>query len=108
LKNPNHIFRVDKFQIPTAARKEFLARVRTSNESLRSIPRFVEDCFLEQFGASGESKIITIAFWENEQAFASAKSIVQQHHKKIGFNPAEIIQRVGIQAEMDAYAKLTP
>jgi heme-degrading monooxygenase HmoA len=105
LKNGNHIFRVDKFKVPAAAREEFLARVRASNEILRAIPGFVEDYFFEQLGASGDTKIVTIAVWENEQAFSSAKSSVQEHYKKIGCNPAEIIQRLGIEADMDAYTK---
>ena|SRR5215813_4004605 len=105
LKNPNHIFRVDKFKVPAASRDEFLVRVRTSNEILRTIPGFVEDCFLEQRDDAGNSKIITIAIWEDEQAFASAKAAVQEHYKNIGFNPAEIVQRLGIEAEMDAYTR---
>ncbi len=106
LKSSNHIYRLDKFKVPAAAREEFLARVRTSNEILRAIPGFVEDCLLQQLDASGDSKIVTIAVWENEQAFSSAKSIVQERYKKIGFNPIEIIKRLGIEADMDAYTKL--
>jgi heme-degrading monooxygenase HmoA len=106
LKNSNHIFRVDKFKIPAASREEFLARVRTSNEILHAIPGFVEDYFFEQLGASGDTKIVTIAVWENEQAFSLAKSRVQEHYKKMGFNPAEIIQRLGVEADMDAYSRL--
>ncbi len=106
LKNENHIYRLDKFKVPAAARGEFLARVRTSNEILRAIPGFVEDCLLEQLGASGDSKIVTIAVWENEQAFSSAKTNVQEHYKKIGFNPIEVIKRLGVEADMDAYTKL--
>jgi hypothetical protein len=106
LKNANHIYRLDKFKVPAASREEFLARVRTSNEILRVIPGFVEDCFLQQLGASGDFKIVTIAIWENEPAFSSAKSIVQDHYKKMGFDPAETIRRLGIEADMDAYTKL--
>jgi len=104
-KEKAHVFRVDKFKVPAASREEFLARVHTSNEILRAIPGFVEDYFFEQLGASGDTKIVTIAVWENEQAFSSAKSRVQEQYKKIGFSPAEIIQRLGIEADMDAYTK---
>lgn len=106
LKNGKHVFRVDKFKVPAASREEFLTRVRTSNEILRSLPGFVEDCFLEQRDATGDSKIITIAIWENQQVFTNAKATVQEHYKKIGFNPGEIIKRLGIDADMDAYTKL--
>jgi len=106
LKNGNQIFRIDRFKVPAASREEFLSRVRTSNEVLRSLPGFVEDSFFEQCDAVGGSKIVTIAIWENHQAFTYAKATVQEHYRKIGFNPAEIINRLGIEAEMDAYASL--
>jgi heme-degrading monooxygenase HmoA len=105
-KEKTRVYRIDKFKVPAAAREEFLARVRTSNEILRAIPGFVEDFFFEQLGASDDTKIVTIAVWENAQAFLSAKSRVEEHYKKIGFNPAEIIKRFGIEADMDAYTKL--
>ena len=105
-KEKTRVYRIDKFKVPAAAREEFLARVRTSNEILRAIPGFVEDFFFEQLGASGDTKIVSIAVWKNEQAFLSAKSRVEEHYKKIGFNPAEIIKRLGIEADMEAYTKL--
>jgi len=101
-----HVYRIDKFKVPAAAREEFLSRVRTSNEVLHAIPGFVEDRFFEQLGATGNSKIVTIAVWENEQAFSEAKLLVQEHYKKIGFNPGDIIKRLGIEADMDAYTNL--
>ena len=100
------IYRIDKFKVSAAAREEFLSRVRTSNEVLHAIPGFVEDRFFEQLGATGDSKIVTIAVWENEQAFSEAKRLVQEHYKKIGFNPGDIIKRLGIEADMDAYTNL--
>jgi heme-degrading monooxygenase HmoA len=106
LKNPNHIFRVDRFKIPVAAREEFLARVRATHEILRPIPGFVEDFLLEQRLASGDLRIVTIAVWQNAQAFNSAKAIVQERYKKIGFNPAEIIERLGIEADLADYTML--
>ncbi|HJZ62937.1 MAG TPA: antibiotic biosynthesis monooxygenase family protein [Candidatus Acidoferrum sp.] len=106
LKNGNHIFRIDRFKVPAASREEFLSRVQISTEVLRSLPGFVEDSFFEQRDAAGDSKIVTIAIWENQQAFASARTSVQEHYKKIGFNPGEIIKRLGIEAEMGAYSKL--
>ena len=105
-KENAHIYRIDKFKVPAAAREEFLSRVRTSNEVLHTIPGFVEDRFFEQLGATGDSKIVTIAVWENEKAFSKAKLLVQEHYKKIGFNPADIIKRLGIEADMDAYTNL--
>ena len=106
LQNSNHIFRVDKFKVPPASREEFLALVTTSNKILRAIPGFIEDCFLEQRDAAGNSKIVTIAIWKDEQAFSNAKATVQEQYRNIGFNPGEIIKRLGIEADMDAYTRL--
>src|SRR5258706_366043 len=61
---------------------------------------------VENLDATGDSKIVTIAVWEDEQAFSNAKLLVQEHYKKIGFNPGDIIKRLGIEADMDAYTRL--
>lgn len=106
LKNLNHIFRIDRFKVPAASREEFLSLIRTSNEVLHSLQGFVEDFSFEQVDVTSVSKIVTIAVWENQQSFTSAKASVQEHYKKIGFNPGEIIKRLGVEAEMDAYFKL--
>jgi hypothetical protein len=37
-KNANHIYRVDKFKVPAAAREEFLARVRPQMKSFVPFP----------------------------------------------------------------------
>jgi len=104
LKNSNHIFRVDKFKIPAAARDQFLERARGTHELLRTMPGFVEDCFLEQTDESGAAKFVTIVVWPEAQSFNSAKAIVQQHHQKLGFNPGELINRLGIEVDMGAYS----
>jgi hypothetical protein len=96
LKNSNHIFRVDKFKIPAAARDQFLERARGTHELLRTMPGF----------ESGAAKFVTIVVWQEAQSFNSAKAIVQQHHQKLGFNPGELMKRLGIEADMAAYSEL--
>jgi len=106
LKNSNHIFRVDKFKVPAAARDQFLERARASHELLRTIPGFVEDFFLEYTDDSGVSNFVTIVVWQDAQAFHSAKAIVEQQYQKRGDNPGEILNRLGIEADMAAYTEL--
>lgn len=106
LKNSNHIFRVDKFKVPAAARDQFLERARASHELLRTIPGFVEDFFLEHTDDSGVSNFVTIVVWQHAQAFHSAKAIVAQQYQKRGDNPGEILNRLGIEADMAAYTEL--
>jgi heme-degrading monooxygenase HmoA len=106
LKNSNHIFRVDRFKVPAAARDQFLERARASHDLLRTIPGFVEDFFLERSDDSGVSNIVTIVVWQDAQAFHSAKATVEQQYQKRGYNPGEVLNRLGIEADMAAYTQL--
>jgi heme-degrading monooxygenase HmoA len=105
LKDGNHIYRVDRFKVPAAAKKEFLDRARASHDFLRTIPGFMEDFLLQQTLPSGELKVVTIVIWENRQIFDSAKSIVQQRYAKMGYKPAETLARLGIEADMADYTE---
>jgi heme-degrading monooxygenase HmoA len=105
LKDGNHIYRVDKFKVPAAAKEEFLDRARASHDFLRTIPGFVEDFLLQQTLASGELNVVTIVIWENRQVFDSVKSTVQQRYTKMNYNPAETLARLGIEADMADYTE---
>jgi len=70
------------------------------------MPGFVEDHFLEQTGHPRHLKFVTIVVWVNAQAFDAAKSAVQQHYRAIGSNPAELVHRLGIEADMAALTEL--
>jgi heme-degrading monooxygenase HmoA len=47
---PRRIYRIDKFKVPSSARKEFIDRVYNSHEFLRTLPGFIQDYVLEQTG----------------------------------------------------------
>ena len=105
-KDGKHIFRVDRFKVPAAARAEFLERSRATHRLLRTLPGFVEDFFLESPGDAGMSNVVTIVVWKDALAFEAGKATAQQHYRQIGFNPGEVVRRLGIEADMAAYTEL--
>lgn len=59
-RNAQRTYRVDKFKVPRAARNDFLERVLSIHELLRTQPGFVQDFVLEQVGGPGSFNIVTI------------------------------------------------
>ena len=106
LKGGKHVFRVDRFKVPAAGREEFLQRSHATHELLRTLPGFVEDFFLEGTSEPGMSNVVTIIVWKDAAAFEAAKTAAQEHYRKIGFNPAEVVRRLGIEADMGAYMEM--
>lgn len=98
-----HVFRVDRFVVPSSAREEFLARVRETHELLRTQPGFVRDLLLERTAAPGEHVFVTLAEWESEAAIENAAMAVQAMRQKTGFDPKEMFARLGIEAEITTY-----
>jgi heme-degrading monooxygenase HmoA len=106
LKNGKRTFRVDRFKVPAAARAEFMARSLSTHKLLRTLPGYVDDVLLEQPGDSDVLNIVTIVIWKDAEAFVSARAAAQEHYKKTGFNPGEVIKRLGIEADMTTYQEL--
>ena len=99
-----HVFRVDKFMVPTAARDEFLARVRDTHALLRTQPGFVHDWILEQTDGPARFNLVTTVEWASEAAVARAKAAVMEMHRQAGFNASELVARLGISADVGTYA----
>jgi heme-degrading monooxygenase HmoA len=78
----------------------------STHQLLRTLPGFVEDFFLEQTDGGATSNFLTIAVWENRQAFDSARTIVHERYREIGFHPAELHRRLGIEADLAVYTAL--
>jgi heme-degrading monooxygenase HmoA len=77
------IYRIDKFKVPSSARKEFIDRVHKSHEFLRTLPGFVQDCALEQTGGPGEFNFITIVIWNSMRSIEAAREAVKPNTKKL-------------------------
>lgn len=98
------IYRVDKFSVPSAARDEFLERVDSIHEFLRTLTGFVDDAILEQTGGPGTFNIVTIVIWSSPEAAAAARDVVTRRYAEIGFDPVELMGRLGIEADLAVYA----
>jgi len=104
--NTGHVFRVDKFVVPQAARDEFLSRVGTTHEVLRKQPGFIGDNVLEQFAGPGEFNIVTIVEWESQAHIEAAKAAVTARHGQANINPQELLQRLGIKGDIAHYRQV--
>lgn len=97
------VYRLDKFIVPQAARDEFLAKVKSTHQLLRSQPGFVQGFLLEQSLPEDVVKIATLVEWESQQAINDARVAVMAMHQRHGFSAQEFIARLGIKAEVGSY-----
>lgn len=105
--SPTHVFRVDKFVVPTEARSEFLSRVRDTHALLKTLPGFVQDWIFEQTGGPGRFNLVTTVEWSSQDAIERAKADVSALHQRTGFNAGELMARLGITADVGVYASAT-
>ncbi len=103
---PGQLYRIDKFKVPASARAEFLQKVRLTHAVLQTQPGFIQDLVLEQTDGPGEFNFVTVAVWKNAEAMGAARQAVIAKHAEIGFKPAELFDRLGIQADVANYAQL--
>jgi heme-degrading monooxygenase HmoA len=101
------IYRVDKFHVPEVARAEFIEKVMATQQVLRTVPGFVEDTMLEQTSGPGRFNFITIVVWENAAVMEGARQAVVAKHQAMGFNPAELFERLGIEADLANYQAIS-
>lgn len=100
------VYRVDKFAVPAGAREEFLERVQATHDLLRTLPGFIRDVLLEQAGGPGEFNFVTIAEWDSQESIASARAAVEAMHRKIGFDPQEMVARLSIRKDIADYRRI--
>jgi heme-degrading monooxygenase HmoA len=81
-----HLFRIDKFKVPAAARNEFLDRVRSTHQLLRTQPGFVRDGVYEQTEGPGSFNFVTLVEWENSETLEVAKKTVAAKHLSRGLH----------------------
>ena len=101
-----HVFRVDRFNVPNSARDEFLKRVTDTHKILSRQKGFVRDVLLEQSSGPDQFNLVTMAEWESQEAVDGAREAVAELHRQLGFDPREIFGRLGIRAELGNYRPL--
>lgn len=101
-----HVYRVDKFRVPAAARSEFLERVRATHTSLRNLPGFIEDFVLEQTGGPGGFNYVTVVIWRDAEALNQARTAMEEERRATGFDPKDLFSRLNIEADLANYVEV--
>jgi heme-degrading monooxygenase HmoA len=103
---PQHVHRVDRFVVPRSARGEFLNRVRKTHERLRELPGFLWGHVLERVSGTGDSDIVTAVEWDSPRSVENAKDAIRRMHQEMRFDPKEMFERLGIQADQGSYQRV--
>ena len=102
----NQLILIDQFTVPSPSREQFLERMQINRSFIKTLPGFIQDMAFEQASANGQHKFITLAFWENEEAFAQAKKNVAEMYQKQGFHLPELLSKLEIQMDRGVYIPL--
>lgn len=97
------VYRLDQFIVPLAARAEFMARVSVTHAILRQQSGLVSDDLMEQPHGAGAVRIVTVARWRDEGALRAAREQVRAKQAEQGFNPEELMARLGVKADLGVY-----
>ena len=96
---------IDQFLVPASAAQEFLKNVHFSADIVKSRPGFVEGYVYQRVTDDGRVNVITTAVWASEPFMREAKASIQDEFARIGFNPPEIMQRLGVQMQRATYQR---
>lgn len=95
---------IDTFVVPQAAVEEFVRHARFSANRVKTRPGFVEGYVLRRpAGDDGQVNVVTTAVWESQAAMEEARQSIAAEFARIGFNPPEIMQRLGVRIERGIY-----
>ena len=97
---------IDKFFVPAGSIKEVMERMDYNRNFIKKLPGFVKDEIYEQIDENGNLNCVTIAVWQNEDVINKAKETVQAEYKRIGFNPADFYQKLGIKMDRGVYQQM--
>ncbi|OIR03266.1 hypothetical protein GALL_145380 [mine drainage metagenome] len=100
-----HVCRVDRFVVPEAACDEFLNSVRQVHGLLKTLPGFLQDIVLRQVTGKDGCNFVTLVEWDSDASMANAKSAVAAMRAQMNFNPQDMLDRLGIQAELANYQR---
>lgn len=100
----NAVYFIDRISVPKTSRDEFFKQMTTTNAFIKSLPGYIRNEVLERYDHDGNSDIMTVAVWEDEDKLNNAKIAVQNEFKRMGFNPMEFFNRLTIKIERGQYA----
>jgi hypothetical protein len=104
-RHPVETVLIDQFVVPEASVEEFLTNVHLSARIVRTRPGFVEGYVFRRAAGEGRVNIVTTAVWATQEALEQARKSVPSEFEKIGFDPAAIIKRLGVEAERGIFQR---
>jgi heme-degrading monooxygenase HmoA len=96
---------IDQFLVPQSAAQEFLENVHFSANIVKTRAGFVEGYVYERTTDDGQVNVITTAVWASESAMQEARQSIAAEFATIGFNPPQIMQRLGVQMQRATYRR---
>jgi hypothetical protein len=97
---PGLQFRLDNFAVPDETREEFLQAMHQSLRFISTLLGFRGHIVLEKAGGPTAFNVATIAIWESREGIDAAMVEARAYYERIGFDPAAILSRLGIKAEL--------
>lgn len=97
------VYRLDRFVVPPAARREFLMRVSETHAILRRQPGFIQDFLVEKPADDGGTVIVTMVEWDSRETVERVVPVVRAAQRQAGFDPRETIARLGITGDIGLY-----
>jgi hypothetical protein len=102
-QDPNLQLRIDSFSVPAAARAEFEAAMARNAAFIETLPGFRWHAVFDKVMGNSTFNVVTIAAWESAEAVTNAGGQVRAYYESIGFNPPEMMARLGITADFGSY-----
>lgn len=96
---------IDQFVVPESVVDEFLLQVHHSARIIRTRAGFVEGYVFRRTAGDGRVNVVTTAVWANRAAMEEAKQSIAAEFAKVGFNPPDIMKRLGVQIERGVYQR---
>lgn len=104
-KTNNHsVFRVDRFEVPPTALESFMARLRATQRLLGELEGCQQNLLLQGKGQSDAIAVVTLVEWSSEHAMATAKTAMQEHYAREGFDPAAFMRELRVRPDMVVYS----
>lgn len=98
------VFRIDSFQVPSAALPQFRSAAQRSLAVLRSQPGFVRDQWFERIEGTGRFNIVTLVEWQDASFLPVAGAAVRASHEGAGFDPEAFAIQHGIDQSKAVYS----
>ena len=96
---------IDQFVVPEAAVEEFLQHASFSARIVKTRPGFIEGYLFKRANGDGRVNVVTTAVWASQAVMEAARKSISEEFAQIGFNPPEIMKRLGVQIERGVYQR---